>query len=194
MMDFYAATDSNDSYRLATSVTPDGPNTYTGLLTPVSGTLGGFGGNVHMADFDNDSDLDLMVSPIDTDIQNCEAGGRVVFLENTGVGSGNLVDAGAGGNFPWETEAFDFQFFDLNNDGRTDVLLGNCTGYTLLTQPFQACSGDCNSSGSVDFADLVAMLFEFGTAGSNVNCDADASGGVDFADLVTALFAFGPCP
>ncbi len=55
------------------------------------------------------------------------------------------------------------------------------------------CAGDCDDSGAVDFADLVSMLFEFGTSPNN-GCDADGSGEVNFADLVFALFAFGPCP
>jgi len=55
------------------------------------------------------------------------------------------------------------------------------------------CLGDCDNSGSVDFNDLVSMLFEFGS-GAGTTCDADESGSVDFNDLVTALFSFGPCP
>ncbi|CAE7257296.1 grlR [Symbiodinium necroappetens] len=54
------------------------------------------------------------------------------------------------------------------------------------------CPGDCDGSGTVDFNDLVAMLFEFGNA--TPPCDADESGTVDFNDLVAALFLFGPCP
>ncbi len=57
-----------------------------------------------------------------------------------------------------------------------------------------ACLGDCAENGSLDFNDLVAMLFEFGTPGTLPGCDADESGTVDFNDLVTALFLFGPCP
>ena len=54
------------------------------------------------------------------------------------------------------------------------------------------CPGDCDGSGSVDFADLVSILFEFG--GASGPCDADNSGEINFADLVSALFLFGPCP
>ncbi|MEQ9616696.1 MAG: hypothetical protein RLN60_01535, partial [Phycisphaerales bacterium] len=48
------------------------------------------------------------------------------------------------------------------------------------------CAGDCDGSGTVDFNDLVSMLFEFGPVGAAVACDADDSGTVDFNDLVTA--------
>jgi len=56
------------------------------------------------------------------------------------------------------------------------------------------CVGDCDGSGTVDFNDLVSMLFEFGGPGGGIGCDADGSGTVDFNDLVSALFVFGPCP
>ncbi|CAE7209229.1 phrB [Symbiodinium necroappetens] len=55
------------------------------------------------------------------------------------------------------------------------------------------CVGDCDGSGEVDFNDLVAMLFEFGSEPVVPACDADGSGGVDFNDLVSALFVFGGC-
>jgi len=55
------------------------------------------------------------------------------------------------------------------------------------------CRGDCDGSGRIDFNDLVAMLFEFGSTDSSSACDADESGTVDFNDLVSALFAFGDC-
>jgi len=59
-----------------------------------------------------------------------------------------------------------------------------------------ACVGDCDMSGTVDFADLVAILFEFGGGGIEIptlECNADGVGGVNFNDLVAALFLFGPC-
>ncbi|MEQ9616527.1 MAG: hypothetical protein RLN60_00665 [Phycisphaerales bacterium] len=64
----------------------------------------------------------------------------------------------------------------------------------VATMNDPVCLGDCDNSGTVDFNDLVSMLFEFGTPGSQEGCDADETGNVDFNDLVTALFAFGPCP
>jgi len=54
------------------------------------------------------------------------------------------------------------------------------------------CPGDCDGSGTVDFNDLVSMLFFFGQDTGD-DCDADESGNVDFNDLVSALFVFGPC-
>jgi len=53
-------------------------------------------------------------------------------------------------------------------------------------------SGDVDTNGCVDDADLLAILFAFGSAGSNlgrvdVNCDRT----VDDADLLIVLFNFG---
>ncbi|CAE7549794.1 unnamed protein product [Symbiodinium necroappetens] len=63
----------------------------------------------------------------------------------------------------------------------------------MAPQSANVCLGDCDGSGTVDFNDLVAMLFEFGSADDGA-CNADLTGRVDFNDLVAALFLFGPCP
>ena len=88
---------------------------------------------------------------------------------------------------------------DLDGSGVPDVAIALFTDdeVTVLLNQCEAsapCTGDCDKNGTVNFADLVAMLFEFGTPGSSQACDADQSGTVNFADLVSALFHFGPCP
>ncbi|CAE7897707.1 unnamed protein product [Symbiodinium necroappetens] len=55
------------------------------------------------------------------------------------------------------------------------------------------CLGDCDGNGSIDFNDLVSMLFVFGQD-TDDGCDADENATVDFNDLVATLFLFGPCP
>ena len=69
----------------------------------------------------------------------------------------------------------------------------SASSFVVGTIPLDACEGDCNRNGEVDFADLVAALFQFGNAMPD-ECDADDSGNVDFGDLVATLFNFGPCP
>jgi hypothetical protein len=54
------------------------------------------------------------------------------------------------------------------------------------------CTGDCNFDGTVDFSDLVSILFEFGNEDDGV-CDSDNTGSINFNDLTTTLFLFGPC-
>ncbi|GIV06534.1 MAG: hypothetical protein KatS3mg016_2109 [Fimbriimonadales bacterium] len=52
--------------------------------------------------------------------------------------------------------------------------------------------GDVNLDGVVDDADLLAILFEFGS--SNAAVDVNSDGVVDDADLLTVLFNFGSSP
>ncbi|MCX7992156.1 MAG: hypothetical protein N2651_00670 [Fimbriimonadales bacterium] len=52
--------------------------------------------------------------------------------------------------------------------------------------------GDVNLDGIVDDADLLALLFEFGS--SNAAVDVNSDGVVDDADLLTVLFNFGSNP
>ena len=57
------------------------------------------------------------------------------------------------------------------------------------------CRGDCDNSRTIDFTDLVTLLFRIGSdITPSAPCDVNLSGTVDFSDLVAALFAFGPCP
>jgi hypothetical protein len=51
-------------------------------------------------------------------------------------------------------------------------------------------SGDVDRSGSVDDADLLRVLFEFGGRGYR-NEDLDWDGAIDDADLLIVLFNFG---
>ncbi|MFN7019653.1 MAG: hypothetical protein ACK4RG_10360, partial [Fimbriimonadales bacterium] len=86
---------------------------------------------------------------------------------------------------------------DVTPDGRYIVGWGYnaATGRTegfLLDTLCVAHNGDIDRNGCVDDADLLAVLFAFGSAGQglgrvDVNCD----GTVDDADLLTMLFGFG---
>ncbi len=51
--------------------------------------------------------------------------------------------------------------------------------------------GDVNGDGCVDDADLLAVLFAFGSSGSGLAEDVNGDGVVDDADLLTVLFNFG---
>ncbi|TVQ60896.1 MAG: hypothetical protein EA379_07370 [Phycisphaerales bacterium] len=56
---------------------------------------------------------------------------------------------------------------------------------------WKPCPGDANGDGVVDFADLSAVLANFGESGSDVPGDVTADGVVDFADLSVVLANFG---
>ena len=79
----------------------------------------------------------------------------------------------------------------MNINGMT-LSTTNPGTFTIGTVVAEACPGDCNGNGTVDFADLVAMLFQFGND-TDEGCNANGQGNVDFADLVATLFFFGPC-
>lgn len=77
------------------------------------------------------------------------------------------------------------------NDGRATVLTDVPVNQSVTIAPGEACVGDCDGSGAIDFNDLVAMLFDFGN--TPLRCDLDMSGAVDFKDAVAALMRYGPC-
>ena len=104
------------------------------------------------------------------------------FVRGRTAGAGHLVAIG-----------------DLDGDGAADLAVANESSddVSVLLNQCDAdapCAGDCDGSGDVSFGDLVAMLAEFGTDGTNPGCDADGSGTVSFGDLVATLGLFGPCP
>ncbi len=78
---------------------------------------------------------------------------------------------------------------DLNASSRTTTSLR----YTNITdvRVIAGVDGDVNGDGCVDDADLLAVLFAFGSTGSGLPEDVNGDGVVDDADLLTVLFNFG---
>lgn len=61
--------------------------------------------------------------------------------------------------------------------------------------PLPPCPGDSNADGVVNFADLNAVLSDFGQTGQGLAGDVNADGIVNFADLNLVLSVFGSiCP
>jgi len=58
------------------------------------------------------------------------------------------------------------------------------------TLDFSLTLGDVNGDNTIDTADLLAVLFEFGNS-TNAPVDVNGDGIVDSADLLTVLFNFG---
>lgn len=108
--------------------------------------------------------------PIDRIIGSTSAGSASVSFGSSNAMSGGKMIIGA----PTFDGIGEFCFIDANS------LSTDC------------CRGDCNNSGTVDFNDLVEILFAFGPG--NTLCDANNTDAIDFNDLITTLFAFGPCP
>jgi probable HAF family extracellular repeat protein len=70
---------------------------------------------------------------------------------------------------------------------------GRWNTFLLDTGPrCTAHNGDVDANGCVDDADLLAVLFAFGSTGSNLGrVDVNCDGVVDDADLLQVLFNFG---
>ncbi len=124
-LDLFVVDDGTDFSLISNTITPNSNITFTQNLAGA----GGFGGNVHTADFDLDGDLDVAVADVDVDIPPCLSAREFIFFENNnGVFSDPYL------NVPnvWANNTYDFAILDLNNDGLKDVIQGNCAGYTLL--------------------------------------------------------------
>jgi hypothetical protein len=88
----------------------------------------------------------------------------------------------------------------LSQGARIGVYTDNACGCGLA-QPFEfdyfetnlplLPTGDVNANGIVDDADLLAVLFAFGSSGDCLDEDVNLDGTVDDADLLAVLFNFG---
>ena len=94
------------------------------------------------------------------------------------------------GDEPWSVAIGDLDGINgpdlaVANSSSDDVsvLLNACTA--------RACPADLDGSGDVDFTDLLAVLAEWGTSGSEADLDED--GMVGLGDLLLLLLAWGPC-
>jgi probable HAF family extracellular repeat protein len=86
----------------------------------------------------------------------------------------------------------------ISPDGRyivgwgRNAATGRDEAFLLDTQGCASENGDVDANGCVDDADLLAVLFAFGNAGSNLGrVDVNCDGVVDDADLLIVLFNFG---
>ena len=126
LLDVYVVDDGADYLLTSSSIAPNNITFTSALIN--SPNVGGFGGNVHAIDLDLDGDLDIAIADVDVDIPPCNSNRRFALLENT---NGVFNDPYGTNPFDWATNAYDFSFFDLNNDGLPDFILGQCEGYGL---------------------------------------------------------------
>ncbi|MFQ3611574.1 MAG: hypothetical protein SNJ72_08785 [Fimbriimonadales bacterium] len=91
------------------------------------------------------------------------------------------------GNILW-TNSAGAHIFDVSTRTSTLIYSGGGRFLDLLVIPPQ---GDVNADGCVDDADLLAVLFAFGSEGTGLPEDINEDGVVDDADLLIVLFNFG---
>ena len=127
--DVYVVKDSRDRLVLADNLVADGPSDYS-AITPPLGRTNRCGGNVKVADVDNDGDLDVGMAPIDVDIANCGASSEFILWEN--LGSDGLRDNEWPGNANFNVDPHDFAFLDIDRNGCVDLVMGLCTGWRVF--------------------------------------------------------------
>lgn len=89
--------------------------------------------------------------------------------------------------------------FDAQTGSRTYAFYVTATDHAgnLTSAPAQpqavirATPGDANGDNCVDDADLLVVLFSFGTQGQDLPADFDGDGRIDDADLIVVLLNFG---
>ena len=196
--DMYVVNDGTDQMFTTTGVAANSSwNTQTSAVNSAPRT-NGFGGNLRVADIDNDGDIDIGVGPIDTDIANCGSSSGFSFLRNDGGVLSDPVPLGAPENY--NIEPHDFTFIDINGDGCLDIFMGLCSGYRVLIQSDCDVQMGCNAADIaepfdvLDLGDVQAFIAAF--TGTAADADIAAPFGVwDLADvqLFIAEFSAG-CP
>jgi len=81
-------------------------------------------------------------------------------------------------------------FWEDNRDGAGDIYAQNINADGTLGAS-DPCPGDTNGDNLVNFADLNAVLSEFGQSGPGLAGDLNDDGAVNFADLNAVLSQFG---
>ncbi|MFT4661819.1 MAG: hypothetical protein ACI8XB_002100 [Patiriisocius sp.] len=149
MLDVFVIDDGNDYVLQTTAINPDTSITVT-KIDVVNGS-GGFGGNVHKADFDLDGDMDIITSDVDVDIPPCDSSRELKILENV---NGTLTSTYVGAQ-PWEINSYDTGILDINNDGLMDFITGGCAGYNIFMNDNCAIAGggDLDGDGLADACD-----------------------------------------
>jgi hypothetical protein len=114
---------------------------------------------------------------------------RVLYNDGGGLGWGEQILS--------ESGSHDIVLGDLGGDGDLDVFGANCctapqaiTVWENLSTPADLCY-DLNEDGTVDVADLVRVLLDWGISRSIADIDGSGIVGVD--DLVLMLLNWGPC-
>lgn len=119
-----------------------------------------------------DLNADAVTTQLDVDAFDTQ----LALLDGTAQDADGTVD----GDVEVVNFGPNFQLIDFNSDGFVD---GGDRMLILGVEP-----GDCDGSGTIDFSDLVCILFQFGPGTGPADCDG--SGTINFNDLVCTLFVF----
>ncbi len=119
----------------------------------------------------------------------------LVWTPETGLISGNAYVAALGlsDELPASTTIVDMVAVSPDGTAITGLLRDNRTGgiQSFVIYLNNACAGDTNGDGIVNFTDLNAVLASFGQTGEGLPGDVNGDGVVNFTDLNEVLANFG---
>jgi hypothetical protein len=141
-------------------------------------------------DFDTDNPFQVLIN---IHYLRTSAGDFLVYNRRTGDANNRInkvfIASGSGASWTPYAEL-------LGNEPLPNGSTPNAYGFDIFnfTSGFgpDPSKGDVNLDGTVDDADLLAILFAFGSSDAAVDVNSD--GVVDDADLLTVLFNFGSSP
>ncbi|MCH8343881.1 MAG: VCBS repeat-containing protein [Planctomycetes bacterium] len=190
-LDLVAPADAQDHYFLNQGNGPDGLPDWISFPFPESSN--GFDHNTVIADLDNDGFNDVLIADVDLDLPSCAQ--RLDIHHNLGLRP-NLSFQEDVGNLPTDARGplrgtHDVAVFDLNGDGRLDLVIGTCSGTTIWIQQL---IGDLDGDGTVGILDLLILLSNWGPCPDppeGCPADLDDDGSVGILDLLTLLANWG---
>ena len=201
LLDVAGVDDGSDRYFLNVGNGPDGLADFhnDGNGSIFSNTVG-FGGNVVIADLDNDGFNDVLIADVDVGSPVC-TNNRLKILHNLGgppvvtfeEDPANLPTTVPGGPL---AGTHDIAVFDIDGDGWNDLVIGTCHGTTVWINQ-RPCPADIDRDGAINVLDLIELLLCFGQP-AGVPCgiaDVNQDGAVNVLDLIELLLVFGTtCP
>ncbi|MCP3902685.1 MAG: DUF11 domain-containing protein [Planctomycetes bacterium] len=174
-------------------------------LPAVSVVVGLMPESVDAADLDGDGDQDLFVTAEDPVV-----GPALIIIENllgeTDGPGGLAFGVPSAIEIPVDADPEYALPEDFDGNGTNDIATvnvddsqpsgGSVTVLLTLPPELPPCPADLSGNGAVDFADILAIISEWGVCETPTTCPWDLSGNdlVDFADILQVIANWGPCP
>ena len=150
---------------------------------------------------DDDGDLDLAVVMLHVDSGNVVT---KVLRNDSPAGGGTITFTDIQHEEGALLNPFLARVADLNGDGFDDLLMITDSvtfrssvdiigsTQTVLNTYIQTCQGDIDEDGTVDVADILIVIANWGASGGPADLNND--GTVDVADILILIAAWGDCP
>jgi hypothetical protein len=192
-LDLVVTNDSADRVFLNQGVGGNGLLQFTQLSLPESPPT--FGGTSRIVDLNEDGWNDIIITDVDFEVATCGSNlsGRTHIYRNLANGP-NVTFASDPAGIPSAARRglHDAAIFDIQNDGRLDLIAGRCNGTDVWINVTPVV-GDVDGSGTVNVDDLVILILSWGPCPKPpAACAADIAppggdGQVNVDDLVVLL-------